>query len=265
LLSRAAARFGSERCPRIIDSLLRQSIRTCPDRAAWLPDARIEVASGREEERIVADRTSRVSRQAARSPRGGPRRVLVLDGHPDKDRGRLIHALADAYSGGAVAAGHEVRRIDIATLDLHSLTGNADFMQGTPAAMVRSCQEDLAWAGHLVILFPLWLGDMPGLLKILLEQVARPGFAFAPAKGKGLPRKLLRGKSARIIVTMGMPAFFYRWYYRAHSVKSLERNILAFCGIAPVRKMLLGMVEGVSDAQRGRWLESVRTCGGKAL
>jgi len=61
------------------------------------------------------------------------------------------------------------------------------------------------------------------------EQVARPGFAFGTAKGKGLPPKLLKGRSARVIVTMGMPALFYRWYYRAHSVKNLERNILAFC------------------------------------
>ncbi len=63
---------------------------------------------------------------------------------------------------------------------------------------------------------------------------------------------------------MGMPAFFYRWYYRAHSVKNLERNILAFCGIAPVNRTLLGMVEGVSAARRGRWLNQMRTLGGKA-
>lgn len=29
----------------------------------------------------------------------------------------------------------------------------------------------------------------------------------------------------------GMPAFFYRIFYRAHSVKSLERNIMA--GLLP--------------------------------
>jgi putative NADPH-quinone reductase len=46
-------------------------------------------------------------------------------------------------------------------------------------------------------------------------------------------RKLLKGKSARIVVTMGMPTLFYRWYFRVHSLKNLERNILAFCGIRP--------------------------------
>jgi putative NADPH-quinone reductase len=193
------------------------------------------------------------------------RRILVLDGHPDPDRARFVHALADAYARGASDAGHEVRRIDIANLELNSLRSNAEFAGSAPPEPIRRCQEDLAWAQHLVILFPLWLGDMPGLLKMLLEQVARPGFAFSATGGKGLPRKLLKGRSARIIVTMGMPAFFYRWYYRAHSVKNLERNILAFCGIAPVRRTLLGMVEGGQAARRQRWLEQVARLGGRSV
>jgi putative NADPH-quinone reductase len=190
-----------------------------------------------------------------------PQRILVLDGHPDADRQRFIHALADAYAQGAGGAGREVRRLDLAGLEVRSLQGNADFLKGTPSEAIRRCQDDLAWAEHVVILFPLWLGDMPGLLKMLLEQVARPGFAFEANRGRGLPRKLLAGRTARLIVTMGMPAFFYRWYYRAHSVKNLERNILSFCGITPARRTLLGMVEGVSAARRQRWLEKVRQLG----
>jgi putative NADPH-quinone reductase len=85
-----------------------------------------------------------------------------------------------------------------------------------------------------------------------LEQVFRPGFAFGSPERRGLPKKLLAGKSARIVVTMGMPAFFYRLYYRAHSLKSLERNILAFVGIKPVRATLLGNVEGRSAKARAR-------------
>lgn len=193
----------------------------------------------------------------------GPHNILIIDGHPDPDRRRLVHALADAYAEGATAAGHDVRRIDIAALQLSSLGGNDDFLHGAPSETIQRCQQDLVWAAHVVILYPLWLGDMPGLLKILLEQVARPGFAFAYGEGKGLPRKLLRGRSARIVVTMGMPALFYRWYYRGHSVKSLERNILAFVGIAPVRKTLLGMVEGGVVAKRAGWLAKMRELGAR--
>jgi putative NADPH-quinone reductase len=216
------------------------------------------------EDMRMKGRAKRDTKDSAPRSQRAPRRVLVIDGHPDADRHRLVHALADAYAEGAATAGHEVRRIDIATLELASLRGNDDFLHGTPSPVIERCQQDLAWCSHVALLFPLWLGDMPGLLKILLEQVARPGFAFATGSGKGLPRKLLRGRSARIVVTMGMPAFFYRWYYRGHSVKSLERNILAFVGIAPVRRTLLGMVEGGGDAKRVAWLAKLRELGTKA-
>src|SRR3546814_9849412 len=60
-----------------------------------------------------------------------------------------------------------------------------------------------SWADHLVILYPLWLGDVPALLKGFLEQILRPGFAIDEGS-TGMSAKLLTGRSARIIVTMGM-------------------------------------------------------------
>lgn len=106
---------------------------------------------------------------------------------------------------------------------------------------------------------------MPALLKGFLEQLLRPGFAFAAASaGRGPPKKLLAGRSARIIVTMGMPALFYRWYFRAHSLKSLERNILAFCGIGPIRACVVGMVESMGAAGRGNWLARIQRLGERA-
>jgi putative NADPH-quinone reductase len=92
----------------------------------------------------------------------------------------------------------------------------------------------------------------------------RPGFAFAAAERNGFPRKLLKGKSARIIVSMGMPAFFYRWYFRAHSLKSLERNILGFCGIGPIRASIIGMVDAMGQEKRDRWLARVQELGRRA-
>jgi putative NADPH-quinone reductase len=192
-------------------------------------------------------------------------RIVLIDGHPDADRKRFVHALADAYESGARQAGHEVRRIDIAGLDFPLLRTAADYQKGTPPEAIRQCQATLAWAQHWVILYPLWLGSMPALLKGFFEQVGRPGFAFGEARGRGLPRKLLTGRSARVIVTMGMPGLFYRWYYRAHSLKSLERNILAFVGIRPVRASIVGMVEGVSAATRTRWLRQMSELGRRAV
>ena len=84
---------------------------------------------------------------------------------------------------------------------------------------------------------------MPALLKGFLEQVARPGFAFKRKGSKtSFASKGLTGHSARVVVTMSMPALLYHWHFRAHSIKPLERNILGFLGIKPVNETLIDMV-----------------------
>ncbi len=100
--------------------------------------------------------------------------------------------------------------------------------------------------------------------KAFLEQVFRPGFAFKLAEPGKMWTKRLKGKTARIIVAMGMPALVYRWYFGAHSLKGLERNILSFSGIGPIKESLFGMVEGVGNAKRQKWLTRMRRLGSLA-
>ena len=45
------------------------------------------------------------------------KRVAIIQGHPDPAGHHLLHALADAYAEGAIAAGHEVRCIEVASLE----------------------------------------------------------------------------------------------------------------------------------------------------
>ena len=186
------------------------------------------------------------------------RRILILDGHPHTDRDHFIHALASAYVEGAQDL-HETCRIDLANLEFPVLRDPEEWKSGALPEGLRGVQEAITWADHLVILYPLWLGDCPALLKALLEQVARPGFAVEPAES-GLFHKLLKGKSARLIVSMGMPAAAYSLYFRAHSVKSLKRNILQFVGISPVRISLVGHVDK-GEAYRKKWLTKVEKLG----
>jgi putative NADPH-quinone reductase len=189
-------------------------------------------------------------------------KIAIIQGNPDPAGGRFGHALAAAYAGAAKAAGHEVRTIDVAQLEFPVLRSSSEWQEGEPPKDIREAQEAMAWAGHYLIVFPLWLGDMPALLKAFFEQALRPGFAIGEAAGGRMWKKLLKGRSARIIVTMGMPAFFYRLYYRAHSVLSLKRNMLEFCGIAPVRASFIGTVD--SPGSRELALAKVHALGGAA-
>ena len=197
-----------------------------------------------------------------------PRRILILQGHPDASARHLGHALAQAYVEGARQAGHDVRVVEIAQLDFPLLRSQHEWEDVPMPTGLQAAQDDIAWAQHLVIFFPLWLGDMPALLKGFLEQVARPGFAF---KGDAAERasnpfifKGLKGRSARIVVTMGMPAWVYRWVFRARSVGLLKRNILGFVGIAPVRAALIGGVDKLGEAGVRRWRDKLRAMGARA-
>jgi putative NADPH-quinone reductase len=133
---------------------------------------------------------------------------VIIQGHPDPAGGHLCHALADAYAAGAQAAGHAMTRIDVAAPEFPWLRTKEAFETGEPPAALVPCQEAIAQADHLLVVYPLWLDTMPALLKAFFEQVFRPGFAFA--LGGTAWSRPLKGKSARIVVTMGMPALIIK-------------------------------------------------------
>lgn len=191
-------------------------------------------------------------------------RIVLIQGHPDAVTRHLGHALEDAYEQGAVAGGHAVRHVSVAQLDFPLLRSQQAWEADTLPPSLRQAQIDIEWAQHLVLFYPLWLGDMPALLKGFLEQVARPGFAFKRDGANPFAQKGLAGRSARVVVTMGMPALIYRWYFRAHSVKSLERNILGFVGISPVNETLIGMVDKLGEVGVQKWENKLRKLGADA-
>jgi putative NADPH-quinone reductase len=190
------------------------------------------------------------------------KRILIVHGHPDASKRRFNHALAEAYALGAEFAGHHVEHVDVAKLEFPWLRSRAEWEGGTLSDGLARAQQAIGACEHLVFFYPLWLGGMPAMLKGFLEHIARPGFAFA--EGDGFPKKLLSGRSARVVVTMGMPAPVYRWYFRAHSLKALERNILGFVGIAPIRETLIGSVEKSSEKERMGWLTQLNRLGHRA-
>lgn len=177
-------------------------------------------------------------------------KFTIIEGHPDPSASRLNRALADRYAEAAVAAGHEVRRIDVARMEIPLLRSADEFVREPASNEIRAAQADIAWADRLAVFFPLWIGDMPALLKAFVEQTFRPGFALGYGNGRS-PRGLLTGKSARIVVTMGMPSLIYRTLYGEHAIKSLILN-LGMCGVAPARATLIGNAGEVCESRARR-------------
>ena len=102
------------------------------------------------------------------------KRILVIQGHPDPRPERLCRGLADAYHRSALAAGYEVRVVDVTRIEFTSLRSRNEW-EGPIPAILRELQEAIRWAEHLIIYFPIWLGTMPALLKGLLRAGAAPG------------------------------------------------------------------------------------------
>lgn len=190
--------------------------------------------------------------------------IVIIQGHPDSGEKHLCHALAHAYGAAAQSANHTVTSIDVGSLDFPVLRSANDWNTGDAPPSIAGSQQQILAADHLVIFYPLWMGTMPALLKAFLEQIFRPTLVPGGGDDHSLMAKLLKGKSVRIVVTMGMPAFAYRLFFRAHSLKSLQRNILGFIGAGPIRTTLIGLVDNIKPARATKLFRRMEKLGRSA-
>ena len=186
-------------------------------------------------------------------------RIAIVVGHARRDT--YCEALAKAYRRGAEGAGHVVELHVLSKMTFDPILHNGFKSAQTLEPDLQAAQDAIGRANHLVLIFPLWMGTMPAILKGFLERVLQPGFAMAVDDGYTRYKPLLKGKSARVIITMAAPALVYRWWLGAHTLKALKNSILGFVGIRPVRSTILGMVDITTDAKRHRWLDEVEGLG----
>lgn len=193
-----------------------------------------------------------------------PSTICLIDGHPDPDPKRLVHALCDAYQSGAQSEGHTVNRINVAQLNIEPLRRSTEF-DIDPDKFIDDERKKIAISDHLVVVFPLWLGGMPAATRAFFEQAARNAYFLGENDGAiKWPKKLMKGKSARIIVTMGMPAFAYKTIMRSGALKAFEKGMLGISGFKPIEHTILGGAgEGQSEKYE-RWMDELVELGRKA-
>ena len=187
-------------------------------------------------------------------------KIAIIVGHARK--GSFCEALAKAYEEGARAGGHEVGLFVTSRMKFDPVLHFGYEKEQPLEPDLKAAHEAVFAADHLVFVFPLWLGTLPAIFKGFLERILISGNIAEMKQGKFL--KPLKGKSARVVMTMGMPGFVYRWYFGAHSLKVLKRNILKFLGVSPVRSTIFGYVQGVGQEKRETWLEQMAVLGNNA-
>ncbi|MBM3163587.1 MAG: NAD(P)H-dependent oxidoreductase [Chlorobi bacterium] len=186
--------------------------------------------------------------------------ILIILGHPNSES--FCGTMADAYEAGARSAGHTVARLDLGCLRFDPVLhkGYAEIQPLEPD--LASAREAISSADHLVFVYPVWWGGPPALLKGFFDRLFLPGFAFKFQSSTALGwERLLARRSARLLVTMDTPPWYYRLVYRMPGHNQVRRTILGFCGVKPVSISEFGPVKTSSHETRSKWLGNVRKLG----
>ncbi|AJO76433.1 NAD(P)H-dependent oxidoreductase [Pseudomonas sp. MRSN 12121] len=187
------------------------------------------------------------------------KRILVILGHPSS--ASFCGALSERYVAAAQQAGHEVRQLRLGNLSFDPVL-HEGYRQVQPLETdLRQAQADINWAEHLTLVYPIWWGGVPALLKGFFDRVLLPGFAFRYHPGKAFPEPLLKGRTAHLLVTMDTPPWYYRWVYRMPGLHQVRKTTLAFCGIRPLKTLTFGPILDAPAQRQQAWLEQAAALG----
>lgn len=187
------------------------------------------------------------------------KKVLIINAHTNKES--YNEALAQEYYKGCLASKNEVTMISLRDLQFdYNLSGG--FHSKTELEPdLKSAQEKITWAQHIVIIHPVWWGTFPAVLKAFFDRVLLPGYAFKYRQNSPLWDKLLANKTAHIIYTSDTPAFIYNWFYGKPSVKILKNRVLGFCGIKTTKVVGIGPIRNSTPEFRQKWLNKIYKLG----
>jgi putative NADPH-quinone reductase len=189
------------------------------------------------------------------------KRVLLINGHSDELS--FNEAITDAYEAGAKASGLEIKRINLRDLEFDPILRHGyRVIQDLEPDLVK-VQEMIKWADHLVFVFPVWWLGLPALMKGFVDRIFLPGFGYHYYKGLPFWKGLLKGKSARLFVTMDSPQVFNLFVYRSNGYTGFTNGVLRFCGLRHVRRDVFDLVRFSSPDKRQKWLKHVENRGRK--
>lgn len=186
------------------------------------------------------------------------KKIAIVVGHAQ--RATFCEALGEAYYKGAQEGGHQAQLFVLSKMNFDAVLREGYFREQPLEPDLKVAYDAIIAADHLVLIFPLWLGTLPAIFKGFLERILQPDLIRLRASGTS-SWKILSGKSARVIMTMGMPGLIYRFWFGAHALRMLKRNILQFIGVKPVRSTIHGMVEMVSNEKRMQWIDEAEAMG----
>ncbi len=185
--------------------------------------------------------------------------ILIINGHPDKES--FCFALGESYKKGADATGAECKLVHLIDLQFNPiLTSGYRKISELEPDLIKM-QEAILEANHLVFVYPNWWSTFPAILKGFFDRVFLPGFAFKYRENSPFWDKLLKGKTARLIVTMDTPKWYYWLINKNAGHNAIKVGVLEFCGVKPVKITSFEPIKSSDDKKRRQWLQEVETLG----
>ena len=186
------------------------------------------------------------------------KRVLVLAANPKKDS--FTNCLAETYAAAAEKK-HEVHLLKLSDMEFKIDLSGGYAEEHSMEEAIKSFQASLEWCEHLGGFTPIWWGALPAKLKGLIDRAFLPGFAFQYENGKSIPKKLLQGRTARIVMTMDTPPWYYFVIQGAPAIRQLKAATLKFVGFNSVKSKMIGPIISSTEESRSRWLNDVAKLG----
>ncbi|MEL7099773.1 MAG: NAD(P)H-dependent oxidoreductase [Pseudomonadota bacterium] len=191
------------------------------------------------------------------------KRIFVLNGHPGETS--LCRALSERYVAAARAAGHDVQvtHLNALEFDMDYGLGGYDNRKPLEACLETEVLQRMEWCNHIVITAPMWWGGLPAKLKGLFDRALVPGRAFDTRNTNlfGMPKGLLTGRSARVIMTSDTPRWFLRFAYDSAILHQIRGQILGFCGFRRARVTWLAGASHPDSTKVGKWMAHVDDLG----
>ena len=191
-----------------------------------------------------------------------PKRIFLLNGHPGDTS--LCRSLAEHYETAARAAGHDVRTLHLSDLEFDMDYGLGGYDNAKPLEpCLEEVLQNMEWCEHFVVTSPLWWGGLPAKLKGLLDRSLLPGRTFDTRNTSaiGMPKPMLTGRTACVIMTSDTPRWFLRLAYGSAIIGQLKGQIFGFVGFKPLRITWLAGASHPTEKQFKAWFSKADALG----
>jgi putative NADPH-quinone reductase len=183
-------------------------------------------------------------------------KILAILAHPSKNS--FNNALLKQYIRGA-KKNNQIKTIYLGDLKFDTILHDGyQKIQPLEPDLIKA-QKLIKWADRITLFYPTWWTTSPALLKGFFERTFLPGFAFK-FKNKWIRKKLLKGKSARLIATMDSPLLYYKFIVGNPGYKQIK-GTMGFCGVSPIKRTYISGLKFKSEEQREEILEKIYKIG----